>query len=95
MSDEPEPRRDADRPMVYQFRIQGHLNQQRMEWFEGLTITLEEDGNTLLHGPVVDQSALHGTLKKIRDLGTPLLSVNRVDPNQRAKADTDQVQGDV
>ena len=51
-----------------------------MEWFEGLTITLEEDDNTLLTGPVVDQAALHGILKKIRDLGMPLFSVNSIDP---------------
>jgi hypothetical protein len=55
------------------------LGQQWKEWFDGLTITLEEDGNTLLSGPVVDQAALHGILKRIRDLGAPLLSVNSVD----------------
>jgi len=65
--------------MVYQIRIKGHLGQQWKEWFDGLTITLEEDGNTLLSGPVVDQAALHGILKRIRDLGAPLLSVNSVD----------------
>ena len=65
-------------PMIYQIRINGHLSRQRADWFEGLTITLEEDGNTLLTGPVVDQAALHGLLKKVRDLGMPLLSVNRV-----------------
>ncbi len=78
MSNEPEPGRDADQPMVYQFRIQGHLNQQWMGWFEGLTITLQEDGNTLLRGPVIDQAALHGILKRVRDLGMPLLAVNSI-----------------
>ncbi len=53
-----------------------------MDWFDGLAITLEENGDTLLTGPVIDQAALHGILKKIRDLGMPLLSVNTVDPNQ-------------
>jgi len=72
--------RDTDQPTVYQIRIKGHLSHQWADWFEGLTITLEEDGNTLLAGPVIDQSALHGILKKIRDLGMPLLSVNFVDP---------------
>jgi hypothetical protein len=65
-------------PMVYQIRIKGHLGPQWTDWFEGLTITLEEEGDTLLTGPVVDQAALHGYLKKVRDLGMPLLSVNPV-----------------
>ena len=69
---------DAAQPMVYQIRIKGHLGCQWTEWFEGLTITLEENGDTLLTGPVVDQAALHGLLKKVRDLGMPLLSVNSV-----------------
>ncbi len=66
--------------MIHQIRIKGHLDPQWAEWFEGLTITLEENGDTLLTGPVVDQAALHGLLKKVRDLGIPLLSVNRVEP---------------
>jgi hypothetical protein len=68
--------------MIYQIRIQGHLSTQWTDWFEGLTITLEEDGHTLLTGPVIDQSALHGLLKKVRDLGMPLLSVNSVEPSR-------------
>ena len=64
--------------MVYQIRLKGHLDSQWTDWFEGLTITLEEDGDTLLTGPVVDQAALHGLLKKVRDLGMPLISVNQV-----------------
>jgi hypothetical protein len=75
-------RTDQDEPMVYQIRIKGHLGRQWTDWFGGLTITLEEDGDTLLAGPVVDQAALHGLLKKVRDLGLPLLSVNRVEPGQ-------------
>jgi len=67
-------------PPIYEIRIAGHLSLQWMEWFEGLTITLEEDGNTLLTGPIADQAALHGLLKKVRDLGLSLLSVNRVHP---------------
>ena len=69
---------NGNQPTVYQIRIKGHLGSQWAEWFEGLTITLEEDGNTLLTGTAVDQAALHGILKKIRDLGMPLLSVNSV-----------------
>lgn len=65
--------------MVYEIRVKGHLSPQWVGWFEGLTITLD-DGDTLLTGSVIDQSALHGLLKKVRDLGMPLLSVNRVSP---------------
>ena len=73
------PAYDADQPRVYQIRIRGHLSPQWTGWFEGLIITPEEDGDTLLTGPVVDQAALHGLLKKVRDLGMPLLSVNFVE----------------
>jgi hypothetical protein len=67
-------------PQSYEIRIKGHLDDRWAEWFEGLTITLEEDGNTLLTGPVIDQAALHGLLKKVRDLGMPLVSVSPVEP---------------
>jgi hypothetical protein len=67
-------------PTTYEIRIAGHLSPQWADWFEGLTIALEEDGNTLLSGAVADQAALHGLLKKVRDLGLPLLSVNQVPP---------------
>ena len=80
MTNEQRSDRDAGHSTIYQFRLKGHLGQQWMSWFEGLTITLEEEGNTLLNGPVIDQAALHGILKKIRDLGMPLLSVNSVGP---------------
>ena len=69
-----------DQPMVYQIRIEGHLGHRWTEWFGGMTITLEDDGDTLLTGPVVDQAALHGLLKKVRDLGMPLISASRVNP---------------
>ena len=82
MSNKRNPIIDPNQTIVYQIRLKGHLSHQWTEWFEGLTIMLEEDGNTLLTGTVVDQAALHGLLKKVRDLGTPLLSVNRVNPNQ-------------
>ena len=72
--------------MIYQIRIKGHLGHQWTDWFEGLTITLEEDGDTLLTGPVVDQAALHGLLKKVRDLGMPLVSVSPVEPGPRLRS---------
>ena len=71
---------DPGQPLVYQIRIKGHLGREWTDWFEGLTITLEDNGETLLTGPVVDQAALHGLLRKVRDLGMPLLSVTRVEP---------------
>lgn len=69
-------------PTIYEIRVAGHLSPQWMDWFEGLTVSLEEDGNTLLTGSVADQAALHGLLKKIRDLGMILVSVNRVQFNE-------------
>ena len=80
MSNKLEPKTNSDQPVIYQIRIKGHLGHQWTDWFEGLTITLEEDGDTLLTGPVIDQAALHGLLKKVRDLGMPLVSVNPVEP---------------
>ena len=65
----------------YEIRLKGHLEARWTEWFDGLTITLEENGNTLLSGPLADQAALHGILKKVRDLGLTLLSVNSVEPD--------------
>jgi hypothetical protein len=73
---------DPGQPMVYQIRIKGHLGREWADWFEGLTIALEDNGETLLTGSVVDQAALHGLLKKVRDLGMPLISVNRVKSGQ-------------
>ncbi len=76
------PKFDPGQPTIYQIRIKGHLGREWTDWFEGLAITPENTGETLLTGPVVDQAALHGLLKKVRDLGMPLLPVNRVPPNQ-------------
>jgi len=73
---------DHYEPGIYEIRIKGHLDDKGADRFQGLNITLEEDGNTLLTGPVVDQAALHGLLKKIRDLGMPLVSVSSVIPGQ-------------
>src|SRR5687768_4144196 len=73
---------DHHEPGLYEIRIKGHLEQRWANWFEGLSITLVESGDTLLTGPVVDQAALHGLLRKVRDLGLPLVSVIQVDPKQ-------------
>ena len=87
MSNELNSEIDPGQPMVYQIRIKGHLGRQWTDWFGGLTLTLEDNGETLLTGPVVDQAALHGLLRKVRDLGVPLLSVSRVKPGEaEAKA---------
>lgn len=80
MTNKFDPETDSSPPVIYQIRIQGHLSAQWTDWFEGLTITLEDNGDTLLTGQVVDQAALYGLLKKVRDLGMPLLSVNRIAP---------------
>ena len=82
MSNELEPKPTPNQTVIYQIRIKGHLGREWTDWFDGLTITLDEDGSTLLIGPVVDQAALHGLLKKVRDLGMTLLSVNRVQFNE-------------
>jgi hypothetical protein len=87
MSNEPKTKPAPRQPVLYQIRIKGHLGRQWSDWFEGLTITLEEDGYTLLTGPVVDQAALHGLLKKVRDLGMPLLSVCPAEHRQADQSD--------
>jgi hypothetical protein len=85
MLNEPRPESDEGLPVIYQIRIKGQLGHGWTDWFEGLAITLEENGDTLLTGRVVDQAALHGLLKKVRDLGVTLISVNRLDPGQVQK----------
>jgi hypothetical protein len=82
MVNERNPNTDPRQPMIYQIRIQGHLGSEWTDWFGGLSISLEDNGDTLLTGPVIDQAVLHGLLRKVRDLGLPLLAVNLVDPNQ-------------
>jgi len=76
------PETTPEKPRVYQIRLQGHLDQQWADWFGGLMIVLAENGDTVLTGLVVDQAALHGLLKKVRDLGMPLISVNRTEGDQ-------------
>jgi len=88
MSNELNSEIDPGQPLVYQIRIKGHLGREWTDWFGGLTITLEDNGDTLLTGPVVDQAALHGLLKKVRDVGMPLVSVNRGKPGQADVSDS-------
>ena len=71
---------DRCEPGLYEIRVKGHLADRWVDWFGDLTIRLEENGDTVLTGPVIDQAALHSLLRKVRDLGMPLLSVNRVEP---------------
>lgn len=69
-------------PEIFEIRLQGHLDARWASWFDGLTITLTENGETVLTGPVADQAALHGLLKKVRDLNLPLISVQKNKSNE-------------
>ena len=71
---------DSSELTIYQIRLAGHLGPEWTDWFDGMALRLEEDGDTLLTGAVADQAALHGLLKKVRDLGMPLVSLNPVRP---------------
>ncbi len=82
MSNSPDPPIDPGQPAIYQIRLKGQLGAQWAGWFGGLTLALAENGDTLLTGPVADQAALHGLIKKVRDLGIPLVAVNRVQLNE-------------
>jgi hypothetical protein len=92
MANERNPNTDPRQPIIYQIRVQGHLGSEWTDWFGGLSITLEDTGETLLRGPVVDQAALHGLLRKVRDLGLPLLSVNRLQTGQPDTPDVGPMQ---
>jgi hypothetical protein len=90
MSNNFNPKTNPGEPMVYQIRVKGHLGCQWTDWFAGLTITLEDNGDTLLTGPVADQAALYSLLRKVRDLGMSLLSVTDVEPGQADMSDVEQ-----
>jgi hypothetical protein len=79
MADKREPHPTPDQPVIYQIRLKGHLGHHWADWFDGLTITLEDNGDTLVAGPVIDQAALYGLLKHVRDVGLPLISVNLIE----------------
>ena len=89
MSQELDPHVDSSQPMAYQVRLTGQLDARWADWFEGLTITLD-GGDTLITGPVGDQAALHGLLKRVRDLGMPLVSVGPVEPGPPTTLGTGQ-----
>lgn len=80
MTNQLTPQTDPGEPMVYLVRLKGHLGAEWADWFDGLTITLADNGETLITGPTLDQAALYGLLKKVRDLGMPLVSVSPVEP---------------
>jgi hypothetical protein len=90
MSNKRNPIIDPGSPVIYAIRIKGHLGHQWTDWFGEVTFTLEDNGDTLITGPVVDQAALHGLLKKVRDLGMPLISVNGVEPDPSTTPGTGQ-----
>ena len=90
MSNKINPRTNPGQTNIYEIRVKGHLGRQWTEWFGGLTITLEDDGVTLLTGPVIDQAAMYGLLKKLSDLGLLLLSVNRVEDARTDALDVKQ-----
>ncbi len=81
MSNDSNSQSEKAQPMIYQIRVKGHLSRNFTDWFSGLTVTALDNGETLLTGPVVDQAALHGLLRKVRDLAMPLVSVICVKPD--------------
>ena len=80
MSTKLELNKDFSDPILYQIRVEGHLGDEWADWFDGMEIRLEDEGTTLFSGPVVDQADLFGLLRKLRDVGLPLISVMRIEP---------------
>ena len=66
----------------YEIRVKGHLDARSAAWFDGLTLVAVDDGTTLIHGPIVDQAALHGVLNRLRDVGIPLLSLRSINTDE-------------
>ncbi|HET8841989.1 MAG TPA: hypothetical protein VFN35_11015 [Ktedonobacteraceae bacterium] len=87
MSNESNSSNEKAEPLIYQIRIKGHLDRKWADWFSGLSITSLDDGETLLTGPVLDQAVLHSLLRKVRDVGLPLVAVMRIEPEQADEPD--------
>jgi hypothetical protein len=87
MPNTPNQQSESNQADIYQIRVKGHLGSNWADWFDGMNFTKEANGDTLLTGPVIDQAALHGLLRKVRDVGIPLLSFLKVEPNQDDAAD--------
>ena len=94
MANDSNSQSEKAQPLIYQIRVKGHLGQHFTDWFEGFTITAQDRGSTLLTGPVVDQAALHGLLRKVRDLAMPLISVICVKPDPTDASDLKQDMND-
>jgi hypothetical protein len=86
--------RDRHEPGRYEVRLKGHLDQRWAAWFDGLSLSRETDGTTIIHGPVADQAALHGLLHKVRDTGLPLVSVTCVEPDAAETPGNEPQQGE-
>ena len=89
MSETPASAGDRHEPGRYEIRLKGHLDRRWAAWFDGLSLTHQSDGTTVIHGPIADQAALHGLLQKVRDVGLPLVSVMCVEPDQPADRPVD------
>ena len=87
MTDQRTPTPDRPEAGRYEIRLTGHLDVRWAAWFDGLTVSHETDGTTVISGPVADQAALHGVLQRVRDLGLPLVSVTRIEPEQSQTID--------
>jgi hypothetical protein len=89
MTDQRTPRPDRPEAGRYEIRLKGRLDTHWTAWFDGLTVSHETDGTTVISGPIADQAALHGLLQRVRDLGLPLVSVARVEPDEAATTGTE------
>jgi hypothetical protein len=85
---------DRHEPGRYEIRLRGHLDQRWAAWFDGLSLSPEADGTTIIHGPIADQSALHGLLQKVRDTGLPLVSVTCVESDPAETPGNEPRQGE-